>query len=224
MGPILNTVIRALFAAGPIGILVVSCSGGRSLAAPASVPPDAAVAAQSILFIGNSLTAANDLPRRVAALASAAGKPLETDSVTMDGASLLDHWDDGAARRKIASRRWTFVVLQQGPSTLPASRAELIRSATQFGEEIRRAGARPALLMVWPLPGQRAADVSASYRAAAEATGSVLIAAGDDWVRAKAADPALILTAADGFHPSPAGTDVAARSVVCTLLAACDAR
>ena len=150
-------------------------------------------------------------------MAAESGTSIDTQSVAVSGASLLDHWNDGRARRAVASRRWTAVVLQQGPSTLPESRAELTRLSALFGEEIRRAGGRPALLMVWPLPGQQAAAVSASYRAAAEATDSVLIPAGDAWVRAAAADPGLVLTEADGFHPSPLGTELAALSVVCTL-------
>jgi hypothetical protein len=220
MGHMLRGVIRALLVAGAAGMLAISCAGGRSVAAPAPVPPEgAAGSARSILFIGNSLTSANDLPRRVAAVAAAGGVSIVTDGVAIDGASLSDHWEDGRARRAIASRAWSVVVLQQGPSTLPESRTELIRATTEIGDAIRRAGATPALLMVWPLPGQRAADVSASYRAAAEATGSVLIPAGDAWVRAKSADPSLVLTGADGYHPSPLGTEVAALSVVCTLFA-----
>jgi hypothetical protein len=201
--------MRALVAAGALA--AVACIGPAAATDPSAPRQDA------ILFIGNSLTSANDLPRRCAVIAAASGMPIETESVTIGGASLLDHWDDGRAQRAIASRRWTAVVMQQGPSTLPESRDELTRLAARFGQEIRRAGGKPALLMVWPLPGQQAADVSASYRAAALATDSVLIPAGDAWMRAKAVDPSLVLTDADGYHPSPLGTELAALAVVCTL-------
>ena len=192
-------------------LMAVACSGDRTLAAPDGADRPA------VLFIGNSLTSQNNLPRRCAIVAAESGMSIDAQSVALSGASLLDHWNDGRARRAVASRRWTAVVLQQGPSTLPESREELTRLSGMFGEEIRRAGGRPALLMVWPLPGQQASAVSASYRAAAEATDSVLIPAGDAWVRAAAADPGLVLTEADGFHPSPLGTELAALSVVCTL-------
>jgi hypothetical protein len=59
--------------------------------------------------------------------------------------------------------------------------------------------------------------VAATYRAAAEATDSVLIPAGEAWVRATTADPGLALTVSDGYHPSALGTEIAAVSVVCTL-------
>jgi hypothetical protein len=110
------------------------------------------------------------------------------------------------------------VVLQQGPSTLPESRAELTSSTKQFAEEIRRAGGRPALLMVWPLPGQQASAVSASYRAAAEANDALLLPAGDAWTILAGRDASMILTGSDGFHPSVLGTWAAALTVACTLI------
>ena len=203
------------FAAGGSTAALLACLACGGAGPDASAPSGGGPAA--VLFIGNSLTAANDLPGRARRIASAAGMEIDTGAVTVGGASLLDHWDAGRAREMIRSRRWSVVVLQQGPSTLPESRQELTRLATQFGEEIRRVGGRPALLMVWPLPGQTAEAVSASYRAAAEATGSLLIPAGDAWVRARATDPRVELTGPDGFHPSPLGTELAAATVVCTL-------
>ena len=179
--------------------------------------PAPATVIASVLFIGNSLTAANDLPGRVAALAAAAGHPLRTSAVTLSGASLDDHWQDGRARRAIEDGHWSVVVLQQGPSTRPESRAALVASTRQFASVIRRAGGRPALLMVWPLPGQEAAAVAASYRAAAEANDALLLPAGDAWVAAHARDASLVLVQGDGFHPSALGTAVAALAVECAL-------
>ena len=185
--------------------------------ATASAVSPTAAAGESVLFIGNSLTAANDLPARVAEIAAAAGHRLRTGAVTASGASLLDHWADGGALHAIREGRWDVVALQQGPSTLPESRAELIASTRRFAAEIRRAGGRPALLMVWPLPGQQAAAVSASYRAAAEASDALLLPAGDAWTIAGARDPSLVLVGPDGFHPSALGTYVAALAVACAL-------
>ena len=47
-----------------------------------------------ILFVGNSLTATNDLPARVAAIAAKGGRrPVETGTVAPGGVSLEEHWD-----------------------------------------------------------------------------------------------------------------------------------
>jgi hypothetical protein len=197
-------------------LVALSTALSLACAAATAVSPTEA-AGQSVLFIGNSLTESNDLAARVAEIAAAAGRALRTSAVTLPGASLADHWQDGRALRAIREGRWDVVALQQGPSTLPESRAGLIASTRQFAAEIRDAGGRPALLMVWPLPGQTAAAVSASYRAAAEASDALLLPAGDAWTIAQKRDSALVLTQADGFHPSPLGTWLAALAVECTL-------
>jgi len=198
---------------------VALCAAGALACAPDPIAATAEgdAGGPAVLFIGNSLTEANGLAARVASIARTAGRPLRTDAVTMSGASLADHWQDGRALAAIRKGGWSVVALQQGPSTLPESRAELIASTRQFAAEIRRAGARPALLMVWPLPGQAAEAVSASYRAAAEANEAILLPAGDAWVLAAAGDPSLVLVQADGFHPSAIGTELAAIAVECTL-------
>ena len=169
-----------------------------------------------VLFIGNSLTAGNDLPAMVQRLAAAAGVRIEYRAIAQPNASLEDHWNGGEARRAIARGRWTFVVLQQGPSALPESQVLLLDYTRRFDEVIRASGARPAMFMVWPSRA-RAGDapgVSRSYGAAARAVNAVLCPAGDAWQAAWRTDPALPLYGADAFHPSPLGTTLAALVIV----------
>jgi hypothetical protein len=164
-----------------------------------------------ILFIGNSLTEANDLPAMVCRLARAASRNAVCESVTKPGYSLEDHWNERDARRAIA-RGWDVVVLQQGPSALPESRALLVNYTRRFDAEIRHAGATTALYMVWPSRARRGdfEGVSQSYRAAAKAVGGLLLPAGDAWRSAWAIDAKLALYSPDGLHPSNAGTYLAA--------------
>jgi hypothetical protein len=207
-------------AAVGFGVLLLACAG-RAPAAPDTPAPavngGAAGSATSILFIGNSLTQSNDLAARVAALSRRTPHAIATASVTGSGYSLGDHLQDGRALGAIRGGQFAFVALQQGPSTLPESRADLIASSRRFAEEIRKAGGRPALLMAWPLPGQTFAAVSASYRAAAQAVDGRIFPAGDAMGIATRRDPSLRLFVADGFHPSLLGTDLAAATVHCTL-------
>jgi hypothetical protein len=205
-----------------MALALARCSAGAEQRPPAAPdgsgsPPPASSGRPGLLFIGNSLTESNDLPRRVQEIAADGGAAIDVDAVVAGGFSLEDHLAAGAAAVRIRSRPWAAVVMQQGPSTLPESRAALIRDASAFAAQIRAAGARPALLMVWPLPGQRQQDVSASYRAAADATVSLLVPAGDAWEAARARDPSLRFTGSDGFHPSRLGTYLAALTVSCAL-------
>ena len=164
-----------------------------------------------ILFIGNSLTYANDLPAMVCAMAKAAGKTATCESVAKPDYGLEEHWNEREARRAIA-RGWDVVVLQQGPSALPESRRLLIDYARRFDAEIRKTGAKTALYMVWPSRARRGdfPAVSQSYAAAAKDVNGVLLPAGDAWRAAWAMDPELPLYGPDGFHPSTMGTYLSA--------------
>jgi hypothetical protein len=165
-----------------------------------------------VLFVGNSLTAGNDLPNLVQAMAAAGGKSVRVHAVVIGGASLEDHWQDGRAREALASARWDFVVLQQGPSSRPESQRHLREWARRWAAAARRRGATPALYMVWPFQGQRNgfALVSQSYRAAAEASKARILPAGEAWQEALRRDATLALYQQDGLHPTPAGTYLAA--------------
>jgi len=61
--------------------------------------------------------------------------------VTYGGAALEDHWSRGTQERIAAGLR--FVVLQQGPSALAESRANLREWTRRFDDVIRKAN-RPA--------------------------------------------------------------------------------
>ena len=165
-----------------------------------------------ILFIGNSLTATNDLPAVLEAFARAQGVTIESRTVAFANHSLEDHWNRPEARRAIAEGKWDYVVLQQGPSALRQSQRLLHDYTSRFAEEIRRAGARPALFMVWPASG-RINDlprVIESYRTVAEGVDAVLLPVGDAWRRMWERDRAARLYGPDGFHPSGLGTYLSA--------------
>lgn len=163
-----------------------------------------------ILFIGNSLTSANDLPGMVCTLARATGRKATCESVAKPDYSLEDHWNERDARTAIA-RGWDVVVLQQGPSALPESRALLVEYVKRFDAEIRKAGARTAVYMVWPSRARRGdfSRVSQSHAAAAAAIDGLLVPAGDAWRQAWQDEAKLPLYGPDGFHPSPVGSYLA---------------
>ncbi len=212
---------------GAVGaILLLFAAPGRSMRirrqAPAGASrqagaPRGAAAGKAlrVLFIGNSLTAANYLPLIVQALARSAGESLYEESLTMGGAGLDDHWNDPAARRAIARGGWDVVVLQQGPSSLPESRVHIRRWTRKFGALIKQAGARPALFMVWPGADRLAFfdDVRDSYSLAAGDVGGIFLPAGEAWRAAWRRDPKAPLYGSDDFHPSSTGSYLAALSI-----------
>ena len=81
-----------------------------------------------------------------------------------------------------------------------------------FDEEVSGAGGRTALYMVWPAES-RSFDfdgVSESYTMAAQQVGGLLYPVGEAWLLAWQRDSTLELYGPDRFHPSEAGTYLAA--------------
>ncbi len=195
---------RVLAAALGIALLLA----GRAAAEPPT----------RVLFIGNSLTYWNDLPLLVEAMAAAKGLSLSSEMVTRADASLEDHWGD-RIRGIMRTGGFRWVVLQQGPSSLPESRANLREWANRFAEEIRSAGALPALYMVWPDRSRRGffPQVIESYRLANEDAKGVLLPVGEAWLASWQLDSGLGLYSPDNLHPSRLGTYAAAATILSGL-------
>ena len=166
-----------------------------------------------VLFIGNSLTYVNDLPRTLSALARSVNDTINVEMVASGGYALIDHYNGGSdALSQIALGNWDYVVLQQGPSSTPINRDSLVLTAQLFNTRIRQVGAVPALYMVWPSTDRFAFfdEVRISYQMAATAVNGVFLPAGSAWKTAWATDPSLKFYHEDGLHASPLGTYVAA--------------
>ncbi|MEZ4416602.1 MAG: SGNH/GDSL hydrolase family protein [Gemmatimonadota bacterium] len=201
-----------------IGSLLGVSLGCTDPMAPPSEPPDAS--AFNVLFIGNSLTYANDLPVMLRGLLVEAGLgPVEVAQVAFPNYGLEDHWLDGRARAAIELGGWDYVVMQQGPSATEG-RPSLLEYSRRFGELARAIGATPALYMVWPAT-ERSFDfdgVAASYALAADSAQGILFPAGEAWRAAWRRDPNAQLYGPDGFHPSAQGSYLAALTMADRLV------
>jgi len=66
----------------------------------------------SVLWLGNSYVATNNLPDMLAQLALSGGDTIQYDSNTPGGYTFQLHWDDAYTHSKINQQSWDFVVLQ----------------------------------------------------------------------------------------------------------------
>lgn len=200
--------LRALRCVLPLLLLLSFAAPSRSAAAP---PARKEV---RILFIGNSLTYVNELPTELQAVAKA-GYPdlpaVHCEQVTVGGATLRRHWDEGKALEKIKAGGWDYVVLQEQSQTPIVNRGQMFEYAKKFDEAIGQAGAKTVLYMTWPSrkkPDDLAALASA-YRDLGKELGAEVVPAGEAWRESEKQSPAIDLYAADGVHPSPAGSYLA---------------
>jgi hypothetical protein len=185
-----------------------------------------------VLFVGNSYTFFNDLPRLVERLAEAAGgRPIETAQAVRGGARLEDHWESSQVRQAIESGDWDFVVLQS------QSRFGMPRLADGAGEPIppesfhhharlldgliREQGARTIFFLQWkrrdaPRADQRA--ITVGHHKIASELGALVSPVGLAWQQVRLEHPEIDLYDPDGSHPGPAGSYLAACVFYAVLL------
>lgn len=195
-------------------LLVLGAWTGCNAQAPGLVAPPPG--GRHVLFIGNSLTASNDLPATVEAIARSAGDTVRTLSVTRPNFALIDHLTGSNALEAIRLGGWDYVVLQQGPtSTGGVCEDSLVLWTEMFAPHIRAAGAQPALFMVWPAQDRIAYfdNVRQAYQRASAAVNGVFLPAGEAWRVAWAGDSTLRFYSGDLFHPSALGTHLAALTI-----------
>jgi len=195
-------------------LLAIGCSRTADDAAAMPLPPG-----DSILFIGNSLTLANDLPGIVSAFARAAGTRLPTTTIAYGVFALEDHFHEGTSLAAIRQGGWRVVVLQQGPSGQPESQVNLRFWTQAFDRQIHSVGARTALFSVWPPSSgpSNFEEVATSYSVAAADVAGIYLPVTQAWLEAWRRDPLLPLYSTDAFHPAPAGSYLAALTIYAVL-------
>lgn len=167
-----------------------------------------------ILFIGNSYTSRNQLPRLVADLAMAAERPQRVDfeMIVAGGASLKRHWNAGRAQEALQSKPWDYIVLQE-QSTLPLKNPRRYHDNVRlFAPLIAERRAQVVLYLTWArqaAPQTQEAITNAVYDIAEEIS-ALVVPVGPAWHRALHAVAVLQLYESDGSHPTLEGSYLAA--------------
>jgi len=177
-----------------------------------------------ILFIGNSYTYVNDLPKMFSKLAKSGGQRVKTAMSARGGWSLSDHVKSSETLGMLESSTWDYVVLQE-QSQIPASdifrEREMNSAARTLVSKIRDAGAEPIFFLTWahlngwPDMGLMGYDamqyqINAGYYGIAQELNAIVAPVGVAWSSARGQNPDLLLWQADGSHPDEQGTYLAA--------------
>lgn len=166
-----------------------------------------------VLFIGNSYTYVNNLPQMIADLAQAAGgATIEYDTHVVGGATLELHWNDGTALAKIKQGNWDFVVLQEQSQRPIFDRDAMNTYARLFATAIHEVNAIPLFYMTWARQNapQTQTDLSRAYMAITREVHGEVAPVGLAWQASLKQYPQLVLHQADGSHPDPTGSYLAA--------------
>lgn len=192
-----------------------------------------------VLFIGNSYTYSNDLPKMIADMATSTGDTLVYDSHTPGGYTFEQHASDATTLSKIDLGNWDYVVLQEQSQrpAFPITQVETqvfpyakilndrIKAKNLCGETI--------FYMTW---GRKNGDATncpfyppiclfttmndelrARYEIMADRNDAMLAPVAAVWRSVRTTKPTLELYVPDESHPSVAGTYVAACSFYATI-------
>ncbi len=172
-----------------------------------------------MLFIGNSFTTRNDLPTLLSVIAKAGkGITIESKVISAGGASLRRHWNAGAAST-ITSAKWDYVVFQE-QSTLPVKNSNRFHeNVREFVPAMKESGAKMVLFMTWARKNEpeNQSLLTDSYNKIGKEIGASVVPVGTAWQKLVAKHDKPVLHAADGSHPTIAGSYLAACTFYTTL-------
>ena len=181
-----------------------------------------------ILMLGNSFTYFHDMPVMLAHLTGA-----EVVAHTRGGAFLMEHLNPeeelGAKTLPaLQNEKWDYVILQEQSKAPAVARAEFQRSAAELCKLICANGAVPVFYATWAYRegSERLAAtgysykemedaLTDSYRCAAEANEGLIAYVGKAFTALRGVAE---LYEADDFHPSAAGSMLAAATLARVIL------
>lgn len=192
---------------------------------------------KKILFVGNSYTYYNDMPSTMfAPLAEAAGQPVQVSLVAKGGWKLsryADPEDEGGKllRETIRGQRYDCVVLQEQSFTPVVDPEQFFDGIAGVRDLLKDRAERFVLYATWGRKSgsEKLAELGLSsiemteklaeaYDQAGEMFGMQVAHAGKAFAAYQAEHPEAELYNSDKSHPSALGSEIAARTLVETIL------
>lgn len=186
-----------------------------------------------VLFIGNSFTHGNDMPEMVRDIAGANGVNIDVEMVAPGGAFLDEHVVNLEVADKIRSGDFDTVVFQEQSviTSVPSMTAQrTMPAAIALDRMADESGVRVVWFQTWghlngfPDVGHTGYStmqdqIIASYDQIAEQTGGVVAPVGETWRHTQGSGTGINLYAADAYHPSAAGSYLAALELADAIIA-----
>ncbi|MFV8224789.1 SGNH/GDSL hydrolase family protein [Christiangramia aquimixticola] len=173
-----------------------------------------------ILFVGNSLTYTNDLPKLVKKSAAEKGMAIQVETLAYPNYALIDHWKDAKVQKLISNNNYDLVIVQQGPSSQAYGRKILLEYGKKFSDLCKLNNCKLGYFMVWPSREyfHTFEGVIKNYREASKAHAAILFPVGEIWKEHFETTGDFDYYGADQFHPSKKGSLAAAKVIVNELM------
>jgi hypothetical protein len=186
-----------------------------ALEAKGDPPPANDARPWRVLFVGNSYTYTNDLPRVVQQLSAVHGREIVSSMLASPNFAISDHFGNGVYQ-SVVSRGYDWVILQQGPSSLPENREHLAFWSKRAADIARGYGSRVALFSAWPALQNDFTWLAAerSYHEAAEFSQTCVLPVATAWRFSRERMAGVELYQDDLLHPTEAGTLLAAMTIL----------
>ncbi len=192
-----------------------------------------------LLFVGNSYTYYNDLPKMVGELAKSQNKPLSIHSITKGGERLKGHLANEELRRMLTTQHWDFVVLQE-QSSAPAKQTESVIAeiypAAEALDSLIHVGSPNAQTIFYMTWGHKYGSthkidnyplsftyegmqerIKTTYLEMTYRTNAICAPVGMAWERVREERSDYQLYNKDLSHPSPLGSYLAANVIYMTI-------
>lgn len=200
---------------------------------------DEPIATIKILWVGNSFTYFNDLPEMVSKLAATQGLKVENTTVLKGGEKLSGHFRNPELMKQLEKGGWDYMVLQEQSSNPAYSTKFVADSVFPFAHSIDSIahvyspGMKTIYYMTWghkngslrqtdyPLDDSYETmqdRIKTTYIDLAYENNGWCAPVGLAWKKIREEHPEIELYIEDNFHPSLAGSYLAACTILATIL------
>ena len=176
-----------------------------------------------VLFVGNSFTSRNNIPKLVSEISELYNVHIEATMSAAEGATLDDHWNQRKGlqtKSLIAQEKYDFVILQD-QSTRPINYPnETLKSINLFCKYTRIYNSRIGLFLTWSVKdasNNSQEQINKTYLKAANENNALLIPIGKIWQITKEKFSDVELYDNDKIHSSYLGAYLSSIIIVSFL-------
>lgn len=167
-----------------------------------------------ILFIGNSHTYFNNMPKIVAVLAKAQGIECEVTMLAHGGWFLEQHAAEPDVKFNILYGNYDYVVLQEHSHPFGPEET-YFKAVRKLNAWIQEAGSTPVIYLTWAKKEEECEQerMTDAHRKIADEIGAILAPVGNRWWMYQKIHPDVEMYYEDGAHASIEGSKFAAKVI-----------